>query len=146
MKTWVLIIAWVVALWSGGCAAAPLEVYGKLPFVERIAISPDGATLAMAVTNGEDRRILLVNADTLKIISGLHAGDVKVRGLQWAGNTTTRRVEPAFSQLPPRKAGRGRRRRRPSRSRPGSGTAPPRPHRLAPGRGASARACGRKRR
>ena len=38
--------------------AAPLEVYGRLPAIDKVAISPDGAKLAMAVTNGDQRRIV----------------------------------------------------------------------------------------
>jgi hypothetical protein len=53
MSVWGLVFLAAAAPWSATSRAAPLEVYGKLPFVEPIAISPNGAVLAMAVTNGE---------------------------------------------------------------------------------------------
>ena len=79
-----LAVAMAVGL-AAPCAAAPLEAYGKLPNLEAVAISPDGAKLGFVSTNGEDRRIVIRNlADgSTKVLS---AGTVKIRGIQWAGS------------------------------------------------------------
>jgi acetyl esterase/lipase len=76
--------AWVTCIgWR--CAAAPLEIYGKLPSIEQTALSPDGRALATVVTNGEQRKIIIWRPDTRKITQELAAGAQKVRSLQWAG-------------------------------------------------------------
>ncbi len=79
-------LAAVAVLAMGPAAAAPLEAYGKLPFVEQMTLSPDGKILAMAVTDGEKRKILFEQVDPLQTIDVLEAGDQKVRSLQWAGS------------------------------------------------------------
>jgi hypothetical protein len=45
------------ALAAAPCARAalPLEVYGRLPRLENLALSPDGARIAFAKTEGNDR-------------------------------------------------------------------------------------------
>ncbi len=65
--------------------AAPLEVYGRLPFIEQAALSPDGLRVAFAVTDGETRKIIVKRLDTGAIVNGLNAGVQKIRGIQWAG-------------------------------------------------------------
>ena len=64
----------------------PLSVYGRLPNIEQVEISPDGAKLAIAVTDGEKRMLLIREAaEGGKLISALNFGDTKLRGVQWAG-------------------------------------------------------------
>ncbi len=63
----------------------PLEAYGKLPTIERAAISPDGAHLAFIVTDGEKRNIIIQQTSDLKTIDFLKAGDTRVRSIKWAG-------------------------------------------------------------
>ncbi|CAN5328324.1 S9 family peptidase [soil metagenome] len=75
-------------LLAGPSFAAPLEVYGKLPFIENIAISPDGKQLAMVVTDGENRKVVVRTLDGSKIVTGLDAGKTKIRDLQWADSGT----------------------------------------------------------
>lgn len=72
---------------AGACpvAAAPLETYGKLLFVEEVALSPDGGKLAYATTNGEQRRVLIQDTASQKIIESISAGDHKLRDIEWAG-------------------------------------------------------------
>ena len=69
------------------CAAlaAPLEAYGRLPAIETAQVSPDGASLALIVTNGERRKIAIRDLAT-GVTSVLDSGDAKVRDLQWAGS------------------------------------------------------------
>jgi len=68
-------------------AAPPLSLYGRLPNLEQVEISPDGKMLAIAVTDGEKRMMLIREAaEGGKLLTGMNFGDSKLRGLQWAGN------------------------------------------------------------
>jgi dipeptidyl aminopeptidase/acylaminoacyl peptidase len=80
-----MIAACVAGAVAWPARAAPLEVYGRLPLIEQVAISPDGAKLAVIVTDGENRKIIIEQTSDGKIVSGVNAGAVKVRWLQWAG-------------------------------------------------------------
>jgi YD repeat-containing protein len=66
--------------------AAPLEVYGRLPAIDIVQISPDGANLALLVTNGDQRRIVVEDVANRKIVAAINAGTQKVRDLRWAGD------------------------------------------------------------
>jgi dipeptidyl aminopeptidase/acylaminoacyl peptidase len=65
--------------------AAPLEAYGTLPSIESVSISPDGAMLAVAVTDGEQRRIVIRQIAPEKLLRVINAGSQKVRDVRWAG-------------------------------------------------------------
>jgi len=65
-------------------AAPPLEAYGRLPSVEYPVISPSGLRLAYVVAVGEKRRLVTRELPG-KILAVAELGDIKVRGLQWAG-------------------------------------------------------------
>jgi dipeptidyl aminopeptidase/acylaminoacyl peptidase len=66
-------------------AAAPLEVYGRLPSLENVALSPGGTRLALIRTS-ENRRILMVISLTDRKPLGkyLDLGDLKLRSIDWA--------------------------------------------------------------
>ena len=81
-----LALAAVGALLDGSARAAPLAAYGELPSIEQIAISPDGRLLAIDVTKGEQRVIVVQDIAAGKVVAGIKAGQVKVRHLQWAGD------------------------------------------------------------
>jgi dipeptidyl aminopeptidase/acylaminoacyl peptidase len=65
---------------------APLSAYGQLPSIEEAAISPDGSTLALIVTNGEARTVVTQRLSDMKITNTLAVGTNKVRGITWAGD------------------------------------------------------------
>jgi dipeptidyl aminopeptidase/acylaminoacyl peptidase len=68
-------------------AVPPLSVYGHLPNIEQIEISPDGTKLAVAITDGEKRMLVIREAaEGGKPLAALNFGDTKLRGVQWAGN------------------------------------------------------------
>ncbi|WP_165191210.1 alpha/beta hydrolase family protein [Caulobacter soli] len=79
----------IVAAIGAGAAWAqvpPLSVYGRLPNVEQIEISPDGTKLAIAVTDGESRMLLIREAaEGGKLLSAMNFATTKLRGVQWAG-------------------------------------------------------------
>jgi dipeptidyl aminopeptidase/acylaminoacyl peptidase len=67
--------------------AAALETYGRLPTIESAAISPDGQTIGMIWTNGEQRRIVVQPIGQPDKLQVENAGDVKVRSLFWGSPT-----------------------------------------------------------
>jgi hypothetical protein len=67
-------------------SAAPLETYGQLPMIERVAISPDGKLIALALTNGEKRLVEVKNVASGKILTGVNCGDQKIRDIRFAGD------------------------------------------------------------
>jgi cephalosporin-C deacetylase-like acetyl esterase len=66
---------------------APLELYGRLPHVENVALSPDGSRLAL-ISTVANRRLLLLHSltDNKPIDQPIAVGDVKLRRLEWADN------------------------------------------------------------
>jgi dipeptidyl aminopeptidase/acylaminoacyl peptidase len=66
--------------------AAPLEAYGKLPSIEIGSLSADGSRVAVVVTNGEERRIVVkdLEKNTMPLLATV--GATKVRDLRWAGD------------------------------------------------------------
>lgn len=66
--------------------APPLSLYGRLPNIEQIEISPDGAKLAIAVTDGEKRMLVVRESGAGgKVMAGLSMGNTKLRDVRWAG-------------------------------------------------------------
>jgi dipeptidyl aminopeptidase/acylaminoacyl peptidase len=61
-----------------------LAIYGRLPQYEEVRVSPDGSKLAMVLTNG-DERFVLVRTLAGQNVAGVKAGTTKLRGLTWAG-------------------------------------------------------------
>ncbi|MEL7197410.1 MAG: S9 family peptidase [Pseudomonadota bacterium] len=63
----------------------PLSEYGKLPDVERTALSPSGDRHALITTiNGE--RVLLAVENQTEPIRIVKVGDLKIRSIRWIGN------------------------------------------------------------
>jgi len=79
------ILGLALALTAAPAFAAPLEAYGKLPSIEDVAISPDGARLAMIATDGEKRSVAIEDLASHKLEANLQAGDAKLRAILWVG-------------------------------------------------------------
>jgi cephalosporin-C deacetylase-like acetyl esterase len=79
-----LMLAAPLAMRSGW--AAPLEVYGRLPSLEDIALSPDGSRIAFIRTSQDNRLLAVHDFAQHKIIAGLRVGTVKLRSIEWADN------------------------------------------------------------
>jgi dipeptidyl aminopeptidase/acylaminoacyl peptidase len=84
-RVWRLPLAVAIGLVAASAQAAPLATYGRLPSVERVAISPDGQLIAIAATDGEKRVVAIQRASDLKTVQVFAAGDSKVRDVTWAG-------------------------------------------------------------
>ena len=67
-------------------AAAPLEVYGRLPRYENVVLSPDGSRVAFIRTDGDARIVVVQELASGKGLGQLGAGDQKLRGIRWADN------------------------------------------------------------
>ena len=64
--------------------AVPLSVYGRLPNIENVAVSPDGSRLAYVRTQGDLRVVFIANVADRKVICWVKAGETKLRGIEWA--------------------------------------------------------------
>lgn len=76
----------ILAAWLGLAApsiAAPLEVYGRLPLIAAISLSPDGRQVAMITDSGGQRAVVVKDLATGKTVNAVGVGSNKVRGLQW---------------------------------------------------------------
>jgi dipeptidyl aminopeptidase/acylaminoacyl peptidase len=62
----------------------PLEVYGRLPHMEDVALSPDGTRIAFVRTEGDTRVVSVVSLAKHEMLGGLRIGDDKVRRIAWA--------------------------------------------------------------
>ena len=84
--------AWIAWLWlvSAACSPAdaqtPLAVYGNLPTLENLALSPDGTKLAYIRTVGEQRNLYVHVLGQPRALGTAGTGDTKVRFLDWMDN------------------------------------------------------------
>lgn len=79
------VVAGLVLFWGGATQAAPpLEVYGRLPGVEQIVLSPAGTQYAFVAVMGESRKLGVASFDK-ELRYQIGVGDHKLRDLQWAG-------------------------------------------------------------
>jgi dipeptidyl aminopeptidase/acylaminoacyl peptidase len=78
-----LTIAAILGIPPYGHAAA-LEVYGRLPSIEDVALSPDGSRLAFVRTKGDSRTIVIVSLPDGRGVNTVQMGDHKLRNVTWA--------------------------------------------------------------
>jgi dienelactone hydrolase len=67
--------------------AVPLEVYGNLPHIEDVSLSPDGSQIAFVLTEGDTRIIWVGPLADPKSAFPIRVGDEKLRGISWADDT-----------------------------------------------------------
>lgn len=63
-----------------------LEVYGRLPSVENVALSPDGMRIAYVKNDDEERTLYILSLAAKESLCGLKVGRVKLRDIIWADN------------------------------------------------------------
>ena len=66
-------------------AAAPLEAYGRLPVVGTATVSPGGTLLALIVSDGEHRTVVVQDVAAKTFMARANFGDVPVQAVRWAG-------------------------------------------------------------
>jgi dienelactone hydrolase len=62
----------------------PLEVYGRLPTLEDVALSPGGSRIAFVRTSQDERLLAIHDFAKHKAIAALRVGRVKLRSVEWA--------------------------------------------------------------
>jgi dipeptidyl aminopeptidase/acylaminoacyl peptidase len=82
-----LLVGCLLAVAPCSRAALPLEVYGHLPRLEHIALSPDGTRVAFVRTDGDERVLAIMVLATGQVVARLRTGDAKLRGIEWADDT-----------------------------------------------------------
>ena len=89
-RQWAARLAGLLTLAALSCApaieAAPLEVYGRLPRLENVALSPDGSRIAFVKTEGNTRLVAVMSVADHSMMRGVRVTDTKLRGIQWADN------------------------------------------------------------
>lgn len=63
----------------------PLEIYGALPALEFVQLSPAGGRLASVTVMGEQRVLLVTDLSNGAVVGNVDVGLVKVRDVQWVG-------------------------------------------------------------
>jgi dipeptidyl aminopeptidase/acylaminoacyl peptidase len=63
--------------------SVPLEVFGRLPSLEDVAISPDGTKIAFVRTKGEIRNLVVTPLTNSEILGGVRIGESKLRAVEW---------------------------------------------------------------
>ncbi len=80
-----LALAQFAAVYPVRAAPPPVEVYGRLPSIDFVSLSPSGDRFALAARRGEDRSLLVRRVDgQTEIATKLQPG--KVRDLVWGGD------------------------------------------------------------
>jgi dipeptidyl aminopeptidase/acylaminoacyl peptidase len=66
--------------------SVPLDVYGRLPSLEDVIISPDGKRVAYVKTKGDERDLAVVGLDPAALLGGVKIGASKLREAKWIDN------------------------------------------------------------
>jgi hypothetical protein len=75
----------LAALWVASASqAAPLEAYGRLPSLEEVSPSPDGARIAFVRDLGTERVIAVSALGDRAVLGVLRIKDQKIRSVGWA--------------------------------------------------------------
>jgi acetyl esterase/lipase len=72
------------ALPVAAARATSLEVYGRLPQLEDIALSPDGSKIAFVRTKADSRLVVIASLASGKPVDVLRVGNEKLRSIAWA--------------------------------------------------------------
>jgi dipeptidyl aminopeptidase/acylaminoacyl peptidase len=84
LRIWLCLLAAFCAV-SSARAAPALDVYGRLPAIDFVSLSPSGDRFALVARDGENRKLFVRLADGQpELVTSLGAG--KVRDLAWGGD------------------------------------------------------------
>jgi hypothetical protein len=79
-----LALTGAVAAPAQSAPAVPLTVYGQLPSIEDVAVSPDGSRVAYVRTQGDLRVVFVATVADHKVIRWVRTGEEKLRDINWA--------------------------------------------------------------
>ena len=88
ISRWLAAIIWICAIYIAGPGArvaeaeAPIEVYGHLPTLEDLALSPDGTKLVLVRTSEDERNLYIKPLTENKVLGAAHVGDAKLRSIE----------------------------------------------------------------
>jgi dipeptidyl aminopeptidase/acylaminoacyl peptidase len=102
MRKVLLAVGAIASLWLTTPAAAnddrpDLALFGALPSIEDVQISPDGSKLAVITTDGE-QRFLTIRKTEGGGLAGIAVGDKKLRSVTWAGENNVILVSSVASK------------------------------------------------
>jgi tricorn protease-like protein len=106
LPTLTLVAAWItLPLFAAPAARAgdakiPLEVYGRLPTLEDVVVSPDGNKVAFVKTSGDRRDVMIVGLEQGDVLGGAHVGDTKLRAIRWLDDDNLL-ITVSSTSLPP---------------------------------------------
>ena len=81
------VAACALGAWVEAAPAAPLEVYGKLPVMDQVSISPDGTKVAFVQPVDGKQAVVVDQLNPASAVTSLPGTDAKVRALIWADST-----------------------------------------------------------
>jgi len=93
----------MAALTPTMAGAVPLAVYGRLPGLEHVTISPDGSNVAFVKTANDLHAIAILRLADKKVLGVLNVGEAKLRALLWVDDdhivveTSTSRYVPSLA-------------------------------------------------
>jgi dipeptidyl aminopeptidase/acylaminoacyl peptidase len=76
----VCVVGWHFA---AAADAVPLAMFGRLPSLEDVVISPDGTKIAFVKTNGDARNLAVAALTKAQIVAEARVGDGKLREVEW---------------------------------------------------------------
>jgi pimeloyl-ACP methyl ester carboxylesterase len=85
-KIVLLFLLMLASVCTDVAADVPLEVYGRLPSITNMSLSPDGTHIAFTMTTEDDRFICIVSVPDLQVKRSMALGKVKLRRIAWADN------------------------------------------------------------
>jgi dipeptidyl aminopeptidase/acylaminoacyl peptidase len=94
-------IAWICFASASAAATSPvpLEVYGRLPALEDVALSPNGSRIAFVRTIQNVRILAVISLADHKALGGLKVGEEKLRSIEWADDNHIM-IETSSTALP----------------------------------------------
>jgi len=84
---------------ASATSPVPLEVYGRLPALEDVALSPNGSRIAFVRTIQNVRILAVISLADHKALGGLKVGEEKLRSVEWADDNHIM-IETSSTALP----------------------------------------------
>lgn len=98
MRALWLVLGMLAAALGAARAEVPAKVFGQLPQIADVAISPDGSKLALAVNKPEGSNVTIIDLAANKTKAAATAPDQKLRGVGWASDdVATFRISQTLS-------------------------------------------------
>jgi dipeptidyl aminopeptidase/acylaminoacyl peptidase len=97
---WILVSMTAAASAWAGDPHSPPDLYGRLPSLEDVILSPDGSKVAFVKTMGDERDLLIVRLGESQPSGAARIGDTKLRGVGWMDDDNLL-ITTSSTSLPP---------------------------------------------